>query len=458
MTELLESMSDCHFTLDRTYRITFINAATLRWCGRSRNEIVGQSYLDFIGHKEDCVAAMAQAVEHRNPFHGEIRSGLRADRFIDLRAFPSPEGASVYFSDVTDRVIAHSAVVEERELLQASLDALTKQIAILDGHGRIISVNRAWRRFVDGMGSVSAHGIGERYLDIAVPGGRKFNAMEDVIAGSRPDFQALYQITSPEGDRWLTTRAHRFRIGDKTRIIVSHEDITELMTARTAVSELSERLLSLQDEERQRIASELHDSTTQYLVAVGLNLMKIERLLPQRDGQRLLGEIDHLLEEALKELRLFTYLLHPASLDESSFQEAVQTFAEGFSDRTGLAVTCRIDGRADDLRVEVRRALFRIVQEALSNVHRHADATRVVVDLRNTSAEVILCVADDGHGMQARPTVSKTGKPTLGVGIPGMRIRLHQFSGTLRIRTGRTGTVIRARVPREPDSLVSHDR
>ncbi len=456
MGSILESITDCYFTLDRSCRITNTNSATLHWCGRSRDELIGLSYHKLVERHSACAEAVMQAVEHGKEYRGELPSFLRPDRFIDLRAFPSPEGASVYFRDVTDRVLAHRAAVEERELLQASLDALTKQIAILDRHGRIIAVNQAWCRFIDATEpSVPAHGIGSRYLDIAVPGERRFSAMEEVIADIRPSFQALYQTATPEGDRWFMIRAQRFRIAGKARIIVSHEDVTELMTAQASVSELSERLLTLQDEERQRIASELHDSTTQYLVAVGLNLMKIERLLPQRDGQRLLAEIDHLLEEALKELRLFTYLLHPASLEENGFHEAVRAFADGFSDRTGLEVACRFDGGADGLRVEVRRALFRIVQEALSNAHRHAGASRVAVDLRNTPGEVILCVADDGHGMQANPAASKSGRPTLGVGIPGMRIRLHQFGGTLRIRTGRTGTVIRARVPRNPENSAS---
>ncbi|MBB3021508.1 signal transduction histidine kinase [Microvirga lupini] len=455
MGNILESITDCYFTLDYSYRITNTNSATLRWCGKSRSELIGRRYLDLVDRHSACAEAVVQAVEHRREYRGEVPSALRPDRFIELRAFPSPEGASVYFCDVTDRVLAHRATVEERELLQASLDALTKQIAILDGHGRIIAVNQAWCRFIDAtQPNVPAHGTGSRYLDVAVPGEQRFSAMEDVIADIRPGFQGLYQTTSPDGDRWFMIRARRFRIGGKARIIVSHEEVTELMIARASVNELSERLLTLQDEERQRIAAELHDSTTQYLVAVGLNLMKIERLLPQRDGQRLLDEIDHLLEEALKELRLFTYLLHPASLEENGFREAVRAFADGFSDRTGLEVACRFDGGADRLRVEVRRALFRIVQEALSNVHRHAAASRVTVNLRNTPDEVILCVADDGHGMQANPVASKIGKPTLGVGIPGMRIRLHQFGGTLRIRTGRTGTVIRARVPRKPENLA----
>lgn len=457
MGNILESITDCYFTLDRSYRITDTNSATLRWCGRSRSELIGLSYLDLVERHTACAEAVVQAVEHRNAYRGEVPSSLRPDRFIDLRAFPSPEGASVYFSDDTDRVLAHRAAVEQRELLQASLDALTKQIAILDGHGCIVAVNRAWRHFMEATGpGIPAHGVGARYLDVAVPGERRFSAIEEVIADVRPGFQTLFQIASPAGDRWFVIRASRFRIGDEARIIVSHEDVTELMTARASVSELSERLLSLQDDERQRIASELHDSTTQYLVAVGLNLMKVEKLLPQRDGQRLLGEIDHLLEEALKELRLFTYLLHPANLEEGGFREVVQAFADGFSDRTGLEVACRIDEGADDVRIEVRRALFRIIQEALSNVHRHADATRVAVDLRHTPGEVILCVADDGHGMQAKPAAPRGGKPSLGVGIPGMRIRLHQFGGTLRIRTGSTGTVIRARVPRDPQDLGGH--
>jgi signal transduction histidine kinase len=450
LSDILESMSDCHFTLDRLYRITDTNSATLRWCGRPRTEIVGRSYLDLVGRQANCARAVMQAIEYGKAYQGELRSALRPDRFIELRAFPSPEGASVFFSDVTDRHSAHLVAVKDRELLQASLDALSQHIAVLDDRGRIIAVNRSWRCFVEGIGRRDpSHGVGSNYLDIGVTGERSFSEMEAVIAGVRQSFQVLYQLPLSEPQCWFMVRAFRFRSGDETRIVVSHEDVTELMTARTAVNELSDRLLTLREDERQRIAVELHDSTTQYLVAVGLNLMKVERLLPQRDGQRLLGEIDRLLEEALKELRLFTYLLHPASLDANGFCDTVQAFADGFSERTNLQVVCRIVEGADELRLDVQRALLRIIQEALSNIHRHAAATKVVVDLRCTPGEIILCIADDGHGMQARPAGSKNGKPSLGVGIPGMRIRLHQFGGTLRIRSGSRGTVLHVRVPLE---------
>jgi len=459
---VLESVSDCYFTLDRSYRITDANSATLRWCGRSRDEIIGQHYLDLVAPDTDCVKAVVRAVRHRKPFRGEIPSGLRPDRYLDFRASPSAEGVSIFFSDVTDRYTAHATIIQERELLQASVDALSMRIAILDERGRIIAVNRAWRHFAESIGRRDPdHGVGSDYLGIAATG-QGLSEMEAVVAGLRSDFQALYQWPSPEPRQWFTVRASRFKSGDKTRIIVSHEDVTEVMAARATANELADRLLTLQEEERQRIAAELHDSTTQYLVAVGLNLMKVERLLPQRDGQRLLGEIDHLLEEALKELRLFTYLLHPASLDENGLCDTVLAFAEGFSNRTGIQVACRIDKDADRLSIDIRRALLRIVQEALSNTHRHAGATVVRVDLRHVSNEIILCIADNGHGMRSRQAGLNARKASLGVGIPGMRIRLHQFGGSLRIRSGSRGTVVRARMPRgeaaEPDLTTAETR
>lgn len=449
LNAILESVSDCYFTLDRSYRITDANAAALRWSGMTRAEVIGRSYPDLVGHHAESVRAVKQAIEHRRVFQGELPSSLRPDRYIEFRAHPSPKGASVFFSDITERYAAHLALVRERELLQASLDALSMRVAILDGRGRIIAVNQAWRRFaVEIECPDPTHGVGSGYLDIGKTGECNLTEMEAVIDGHRPGFQALYRLPQAEPPRWFTIRASRFRAGGEAHVIVSHEDVTEVMAARATVNELSDRLLTLQEDEHQRIAAELHDSTTQYLVAVGLNLMKVERLLPQQDGQRLLGEIDHLLEEALKELRLFTYLLHPASLDENGFCDTVRAFAGGFTDRTDLQVTCRIDERADDLDIDLRRALLRVVQEALSNVHRHAGASQVVVDLRQTSNATILCIADDGHGMQAQPAGQKARKGSLGVGIPGMRIRLHQFGGCLRIRSGTRGTVIRACVPR----------
>jgi len=463
MSAILESVSDCYFTLDRAYTIVDVNAAAMRWWGHERRKVVGHSYFDIVGHDPAFDAALAQAMHYRRQFHGVLASIYHPGRFIDYRVYPSPEGASVFFSDVTDRYEAHRAVVREREFLQASLDALSAHVAILDESGSVLSINGAWRRFAQSNGLRESPGPGMSYLaacEAARQGGvaeeRIFRGMESLVGGRQSSFQALYRSRSSDEGRWFLLRASRFSAADEARIVVAREDVTEIMTARAEVSEMSERLLTLQEEERRRIAAELHDSTAQHLVAVGLSLMQVGALGLPPAGQRILDEIDRSLEEALKELRIFTYLLHPPGLETEGLAATIRAFAEGFADRSGLDVATRLAEGTELLAPELQRALFRIVQEGLANVHRHAGAKNVTVSLRLTPGEVILSIGDDGLGMKSRRAGSGV-RTTLGVGIPGMRIRLSQFGGNLKIRSNRRGTVVRAAAPRDADGVVGKD-
>lgn len=463
MSSILESVSDCYFTLDRAYTIVDVNAAAMRWWGHERRKVVGQSYFDIVGHDPAFDAALAQAMHHRRQFQGALASIYHPGRYIDYRVYPSPEGASVFFSDVTDRYEAHRAAVREREFLQASLDALSAHVAILDDRGIVLSVNGAWHRYAQHNGSPESPGPGMSYLaacDAARHEGvaqeRIFRGMEALVAGRQSSFQALYRSRSSDDEGWFLLRASRFSAAEEARIIVAREDVTEIMAARAEVSEMSERLLTLQEEERRRIAAELHNSTAQHLVAVGLSLMQVGALGLPPAGQRILDEIDRSLEEALKELRIFTYLLHPPGLETDGLAATIRAFADGFADRSGLAVATRLADETEQLSPELQRALFRIVQEGLANVHRHAGAKNVTVSLRITPTEVILSIGDDGKGMRGRRSGSGA-RTTLGVGIPGMRIRLSQFGGNLRIRSNRRGTVVRAAAPRDADSIAGKD-
>ncbi|RDI57176.1 PAS domain-containing sensor histidine kinase [Microvirga subterranea] len=461
MSDILGSISDCYFTLDRDYRITDVNAAAVRWWGLEGRSLAGRSYFDTVGRDPSIDAALAQAIGEGREFRGVLASLYHPGRFIDYRVYPAPEGAAVFFSDVTDRHEAHRAALREREFLQASLDALVAHIAILDDQGTILAVNEAWHRFGrdDGSGG-SSHSVGTNYLDVCasvrhrgMAEERIFRGMEALVAGKRVDFQALCKYPGPDRPRWFQLRASRFLVGTDTRIVVAREDITDIITAREEVSEISGRLLGLQDEERRRIAAELHDSTAQHLVAAGLRLMQAESLGMPPAGRRILNEIDRSLEEALKELRVFTYLLHPPGLESDGLAGAVRAFADGFADRTGLHVQAWVDDGVGTLPSELQRALFRIVQEGLANVHRHAGASRAAIALRLTPGEVILCIGDDGHGMRPRRGEAAAQRTSLGVGIPGMRIRLSQFGGSLRIRSVRRGTVVRAAVPRDSEGV-----
>lgn len=453
LNAILESVSDCYFTLDRSYLITNVNTAAIRWWGLPRGTVVGRSYFEIVGHDPAFDTALAQAIEHRREFQGVLASIYRPGRYIDYRVYPSAEGASVFFDDVTERHATHLSTLEERELLQSSLDALSAHLAILDEHGTILSVNRAWHRFAqENDYRDPSHGIGANYLDASVREERIFRGLEAVISGEESRFRVVYRCDTPVRIRWFQLRASRFTVGSRVRIIVAHEDITDLMEAKGAVNEMAGKLLTLQEEERQRIAAELHDSTAQHLVAVGLSLMRMDPFVGPSAGRRILDEIDRSLEKALTELRVFTYLLHPRELEAEGLKGAICSFATGFSERTALRVNVRVAEEANTLSVDLQRSLLRIVQEALANVHRHARAETVSIDLRMVPDAVILCIGDDGHGMR-RPVGSSPNPPTLGVGIPGMRIRLHQFGGSLKIRSSRRGTVVRASIPR--DVIVS---
>jgi len=177
--------------------------------------------------------------------------------------------------------------------------------------------------------------------------------------------------------------------------------------ANEEVDRLSEQLLVLQEEERRRIARELHDSTAQHLVAANFGLMQLER---QANGNQpaleTCGRLEGLLDKALKELRVFTYLLHPPNLAEEGLRVTLQEFVSGFAARTGIAADTSIPAGVDDVPFELQRCMLRVVQEALSNVSRHAGASSVRISLKLGGSRLILQIADNGRGI----TLEASGK------------------------------------------------
>ena len=214
------------------------------------------------------------------------------------------------------------------------------------------------------------------------------------------------------------------------------------------------RLASIQEDIQQRIASDLHDSTCQNLIAASLGLMRIRANLGDPvSAERLCDEIDASIDEALKEIRAFAYLLYPQDLSIDGLKAAIEHYAEGFAARTSLQVSTRIASDVDRLPYEKQRSLLRVVQEALTNVFRHARATAVEIVLEIADGRVQLTISDDGRGMPvdtSRPGIRAISR---GVGIPAMRARLQQIGGTLEIRSGpamrRSGTVLCAVFPHD---------
>lgn len=212
---------------------------------------------------------------------------------------------------------------------------------------------------------------------------------------------------------------------------------------------LSARILELQDVERRRIARELHDSVGQYLTGLKLNLGRLGSRYPDSsaDSQTLLSETVTLTDHAITEVRTISHLLHPPLLDELGFYSATRWYAEGFAKRSGMQIELKLDDVADRLPKEIELALFRVLQEALTNVHRHAKARTVYIEVTCKDELVTLIVKDDGAGIPRAALERFRGGHAGGIGLAGMRERLAELNGDLEVESGALGTTIRATVP-----------
>jgi signal transduction histidine kinase len=221
---------------------------------------------------------------------------------------------------------------------------------------------------------------------------------------------------------------------------------TMVARAQGEVAQLSSQLLTLQEEERRRMARELHDSTVQHLVAINMSLSRLDMEMARDVSKARLirQEIAAEVQSALHELRVFTYLLHPPDLASDGLAATLRQFATGFGRRSDLHVTVRIPNAVDQAPPAFQLAILRVVQEALANVHRHARARNVDITARISRGQLFVRIRDDGLGMGGTGSDDAI---TLGVGIPGMAARLRQFDGNLKIRTGAWGTSVLACVP-----------
>lgn len=207
---------------------------------------------------------------------------------------------------------------------------------------------------------------------------------------------------------------------------------------------LTARLLQLQDEERRKFSRELHDSLGQYLAAVKMNLDMFNNSQP---GDRLLAEAIHLLDQSIAETRTISHLLHPPLLDEAGFSSAAKWYLDGFAQRSGIEVKSDFPDDVGRLPKSIELGLFRVLQESLTNIHRHSGSTKAEVELKLFPDRVILEVRDHGTGIPQALLRNFQDKGTnSGVGLAGMRERLRELGGRLDIRSGH-GTVISATMP-----------
>ena len=262
-------------------------------------------------------------------------------------------------------------------------------------------------------------------------------------------------------------------------------DITEQLQREGALRRLSGRLLQIQDDERRRIAREVHDSLGQYLAAAKMHLHALEKEqsqlpkpAPIADGKSFadlrsddlhsddlrsddlrsdnqsfaaptIQECIDILDKAIAEVRTVSYLLYPPMLDEVGLQSAVSGYVEGFAKRSGIATDLEIDPGLGRLPRDVELSLFRVLQECLTNIHRHSGSRTARVKLAKAGACTVLEIRDEGKGLPdgSLDKFHKDVGATLGVGLRGMSARMHQLGGKLELSSDTKGTAIIATVP-----------
>lgn len=237
----------------------------------------------------------------------------------------------------------------------------------------------------------------------------------------------------------------------------AHDELEQKVRERTAdlnlanegLRELSSRLQQMRDEERRQIARELHDSAGQLLAALSMNIAVMQSQSHKLDtaGARALSENAAMVEQITREIRTISHLLHPPLLDAAGLASALRWYVEGFSERSHIKVDLDMPEEIGRLTKEMELAIFRMVQECLTNIHRHSGGAAAAVRLRREDHHVMVEVQDEGKGIPLEKQVQLRSSGRTGVGLRGMRERLGQLGGTLDIQSHGAGTAVIAVLP-----------
>ena len=323
-------------------------------------------------------------------------------------------------------------------------------------------------RFHDYTGSPAVPGRGLNWLDYVHP-----DDVERVTAGwaqsiqSGSSYEAEYRLRSKDGVyRWFRSRAVPIRnpqgkiarwygtcsdIHDSKLLEQSIRDnateLEKMVDVRTTeLQRLSVRLMTLQDQERRRIARDLHDGLGQELAVAKMVLDKILLQKSSRPDDESWAQASSIIDRAIQQVRTMSHLLHPPLLDEVGLLSALSWYVDGLAKRSGIETSLDVQPRDfPRLATEVETAVFRIVQEALTNVFRHSEAHKVWITLSHTNGMIEVSVKDDGRGIGKK--IAEMRPDSVGVGIGGMKQRARELGGELRLRNVPPGTVVELSIP-----------
>lgn len=455
----------CRYLPDTT--LTFVNDAYCRYFGKSQEELLGTKFLELIpenarplalSHVQSLVNnPRIEIHEHEATLPDGTTSWQQWVNHVIVSGNGRVKELQGIGRDITERKLAERAlqVSEQRFAKAFSANPQPMSLTTLDD-GRYIDVNESFLRM---SGYDRREVIGSTSLELGI-----FQEPEDRerLVGPLRENDSVRNLelefrTKGGEFRILLSSAELIQLGGQPCVLVASSDITERkrleeerLHAENELSQLTARLFNLQDEERRRIARELHDGTAQNLFAISIDIDLMRKQTSNGDSEinTLLDESAMLCEQALQEIRTLSYLLHPPLLDQVGLVSALKWYVEGFSKRTGIEVSLVALDVGGRMGSEIETALFRIVQEGLTNIRRHSCSETASIRLRRDSEQIFLEIQDHGRGMKIdTQSIPIEEMHELGVGIPGMRQRLRQLGGRLDIVSSAAGTLVTAVIP-----------
>jgi PAS domain S-box-containing protein len=258
---------------------------------------------------------------------------------------------------------------------------------------------------------------------------------------------AMAKVRRESVDKFRTL-SEQLEVEVRARTKELEERSNDLLKQSQQMRELSRRLLQTQDEERRHISRELHDSAGQTLVVLGMNLAQLLREAKGKDPSitKRAEAAEQIVQQLQQEIRTASYLLHPPLLDEIGLASALEWYTQGLSDRSGVNITLKIPRDFGRIPREIELVIFRLVQECLTNIHRHSGAKNALIYIWRVHDIVSIEVSDDGRGMPS-DKLAEVQRGGSGVGIGGMRERVRQFQGEMKIESDSSGTKISVTIP-----------
>jgi PAS domain S-box-containing protein len=461
LAAIVESSDDAIVSKDLDGIINSWNKSAERMFGYTANEVIGQPITLIIppDHKDEEINILARIGRGERIEHFETVRQRKDGTRLDVSVTISPVrdmsgrviGASKVARDITAQKRNELALRESKQLYEAVTDASPVMIWMAGTDGLCYYFNKGWLDFV---GRTLEQEAGNGWTENVHPDDldrcvqtylQNFNA--------RTSFEMEYRMRQHSGRyRWIFDRGvPRYRTdGTFEGFVGGCLDIHDRKEAseKVRIADDRLRLLRVQDEERRRIARELHDSAGQTLTVLGLSLSQLvqnaETVAPElaKEGK----EIEDVVQKLHREIRTTSYLLHPPLLDEAGVKPALSWYVQGIMERSGIAIELNISDGFGRLPAEMELAIFRVVQECLTNIHRHAESKTARVRVTREKTRVRIEVRDEGKGISPQ-RLAEIQTQGSGVGIGGIRERLERLHGEMKIESNGSGTVVSATIP-----------